>query len=234
MSKTSHRCIIHEMKISVIIIVAIILFIFASAFAGQVFGQTNKQTQSVRELMLVPPDSAEAERVRIWIPQEHTNRCRVVIDILDSSGQVIRHLVNQLLSQGYYNLYWDKKDDGGKYVDSGIYRFSVNDCGGNKHGEVEAKFKKWEILSRIMPFDTARAGRVDIDLLADSALVSIVIKFRTGKIADAPITDSLFMSGHHRFNWSPAPLTRPGRYFMTIRVGDFEKTYQFMYRRKKK
>lgn len=219
-------------------IIAIVIVALASGFVGQANGQTNKQTnkqtQSVRELMIVPPDSAEAERVRIWVPQERSNRCRVTVDILDRAGQVVRHLVNSLLYQDYYNFYWDKKDDSGRYVDSGVYRYVVSRCGGSKNGNVEARFKKWEVLSRITPFDTARAGRVDIDLLADSALVSIEIKFRTGKLADAPITDSLFMAGSHRFDWTPAPLTRPGRYWMTVRVGDFVKIFQFMYRKEKK
>jgi len=210
------------------------IFAIVQLFAGQSKGQSQSGKQPhFRTLMNPPPDSAEAERVRIWVPQELVVRCRAEVNILDNSGRVIRHLVNQLLYQDYYNFYWDKKDDNGQYVDSGVYKYDVNDCGGNKDGKVEARFKKWELLSRIIPLDTASAGRVDINLLADSALVSIEIRFLTKRVADAPITDSVFMAGNYHFNWIPAPLTRPGRYRMTVTVGDFQKTFQFMYRKKK-
>jgi flagellar hook assembly protein FlgD len=83
--------------------------------------------QTYADLTTPPADSAEAERVRIWVPIQRQSRCRLTIDILNDSNRVIRHLVDRLISEGYYNFYWDKKDDSGMIVKPGAYAYVLNE-----------------------------------------------------------------------------------------------------------
>ncbi|MCK4460769.1 MAG: hypothetical protein KAW46_03140, partial [candidate division Zixibacteria bacterium] len=67
--------------------------------------------QSFGEITTPPFDTVDAERVRIWLPIERGGRCRVRINILDSLNHVVRRLVDRPLTSGYYNFYWNKKDN---------------------------------------------------------------------------------------------------------------------------
>ena len=96
--------------------------------------------QTLKEIMTPPDDSADRENLRIWVPIERGSRCRLTVDILDKNDQVIRHLVDFLAGPGYYNFYWDKKDDSGVFADSGNYRYLINDCGKEKRRQIRVTY----------------------------------------------------------------------------------------------
>ena len=117
------------MKILLIISV-VLLTTFNPAAAGQ----------TLKEIMTPPADSADRENLRIWLPIERRSKCRLTVDIMDDSNHVVRHLVNYLAGRGYHNFYWDKKNDSGTFVDSGTYRYRIDDCGNKKRGQVKVVY----------------------------------------------------------------------------------------------
>jgi flagellar hook assembly protein FlgD len=182
------------------------------------------------EVLTTPPlDSAEAERVRIWLSVEEPRRCLVTIDILDDSNRVVRQLLNRLLSRGYYNFYWNKKDDSGHYVPPGRYLYRLNKCGRKEYGELRAEFKKWELASRIIPPPDKWSSGFEYELLEDSALVSIGVYNRRGKLVDEPVTDSLMSPGRHQFRWQPSKTAPRGLYTVRLTIGDYTREIQIGY-----
>lgn len=187
-------------------------------------------SQSRADITTPPADSAEAERVRIWLPIERQSRCRVTIGILNDSNQVIRHLVDLLMSSGYYNFYWDKKDDSGRFVKVGQYAYLVNDCGRKSYGQVAAEFKKWERASRVYPPEEIWSTYIRFELLEDSALVSIHIYNRRDRLVDSPVVDSLMNRGQYEFEWPPAENIPRGFYTLKLSIGDFTHIVEIGYR----
>ena len=185
------------------------------------FSIANANQQNHKNLITPPADSAEAERVRVWVPIERHSRCLVTIDILNDSNKVIRHLVNRLLSHGYYNYYWDKRDDSGQFVKPGKYVYLLNDCGKKSYGEVTAEFKKWETESRFYPPEKKWSTKIGFELLTDSGNVSIQIYNRRDKLIDRPVVDSLMNRGRYEFEWSPAVTIPRGIYILKLIIGDF-------------
>lgn len=195
------------------------------------FSVGHSGTQIHADLTTPPTDSAEAERVRIWLPVHRQSRCRVTVDILNDSNQVIRHLVDRLMSGGYYNFYWDKKDDSGGYVKPGRYAYLVNDCNKKSYGEVEAEFKKWEAASRFYSPKEKWSTKIGFELLADSAVVSIRILNRRGKLVERPVVDSLMNKGKYEFEWTPAAAVPRGIYTLKLIIGDFTHSVKIGYKR---
>lgn len=166
--------------------------------------------QTLIEIMTPPVDSADRENLRIWVPIERGSRCRLKIDILDDSNQVVRHLVNLLAGPGYHNFFWDKKDDSGFFVDSGTYTYLVDDCGKKKSGEFEARFQgvRVEIISEFGIFST-EVKRSSIDLTV----------YRLAFIKGKPlhVLDTTLDEGIHRI---VLPMTNisHGDYIQTIQI----------------
>ncbi len=181
-----------------------------------------------------PLDSAEAERVRVWLPVARTNKCRVTIDILDDSGQVIRHLVDKLLSKGYHNFYWDKKDDSGRWVEPGEYAYVINDCGKKRFGQVTALFKQWERESEVFPPEETWSTKIRYLLKKDSALVTLRVYNTRGKLVETVAEDSLMMKGEYEFHWEPPPLVPRGRYTVEVIIGDMKRVVEIRYRKERK
>jgi len=158
------------MKI-LIIVSALLLSAIQPAAAGQ----------TLKEIMTPPADSADKENLRIWVPVERGSRCRLTVDILDCNNQVVRHLVDLLAGRGYHNFYWDKKDDSGWFVDSGTYRYQIDDCGQKKRGEIRASYAGIvvEVLFAMGRFSTEIKGAsasLKIDWLNPSdSLVSTIL-----------------------------------------------------------
>lgn len=46
----------------------------------------------------------------------------VNFSIIDSTGDVVRNLLQDSLEAGHYSTVWDRKDDSGLYIESGIFR----------------------------------------------------------------------------------------------------------------
>ncbi len=214
------------MKTSGFRFIPTLLFFLLAAFSIAHGGR-----QSRADMTTPPADSAEAERVRIWLPVERQSRCRVTIDILNDSNRVIRHLVDRLMSHGYYNFYWDKKDDSGRFVKTGEYAYLVNDCGQKSYGQVAAEFRKWEVASCVYPPEEMWSPKLRFELLEDSALVSIHVYNRRNRLVDSPIVDSLMNKGKYDFEWTPPETVTRGIYTLKLTIGDFTHSVEIRYRR---
>ncbi len=207
----------------------LMMVVLAVIWAGSVEGATG--TGDWVALTTPPADTLEAERVRIWVPIVRQSRCRVTIDILDDSSRVVRRLLNRLLGGGYYNFYWDKKDDAGGWVPEGQYTYVVtDDCGPDRDGHLTAWYREWERESRVIRPGDKWSPSFELELLRDSALVSVLIFNRRGHPVDSLVVDSLMSAGQHRFNWRPAGFFPRGLYTAEVRVGDFIHVVEFGYR----
>lgn len=197
------------------------------------------QAQTVDGLSIKPPDSAEAERVRIWVPVETTNGCRVKINIMDTTGDTVRHLINWLAAPGYYNFYWDKRDDSGLRVEPGIYPYVIEDCGKKKRRrDVEVQFSHWELSSKISPLDKERPFWFELELLDDSALVTVQYFTHNDRLMDSPVVDSLMDRGKYQFDWASSRRARRGNFIIKVTIDDYlymrEVTYLPENKRRKK
>ncbi len=201
----------------------ILLFLLILSLSGTAFAQV--------DITKPPEDPDDAENLRIWIPIEKNSSCRVMIDILDQKGKIVRQLVNKLLGKGYYNFYWDKRDDEGEFVKPGEYKFKAEGCHVNREGDVKVVYKKWERKCRIGLIDDKKSNQLFIELKEDSAVVSIDIFKFNGELVDKPIIDSLMNKGYHIFIWQPEEHILTGRYKAKVMVGDYQRT--FIVRRKR-
>lgn len=191
----------------------------ATALILVLSGAVNAQT--LEGLMTPPPDSAEAERVRIWAAAERGNSCRMVVEVLNDSDQVVRRLVDFLAPPGYYNFYWDKRDDSGRRVPEGYYRGRVNYCGDISWEELAAQYSKWELQSDLAPYDTAQPFRLGLIVTGDSALVSAEILNRRDRQFDTMATDTVLQAGTHWLIYDPPDRMPPGNYTILLKVGDY-------------
>ena len=172
-------------------------------------------------LRMPPDDSAAAEAVRIWLPVERRNVCRVTIDIYDTRNRLVRRLLDGLLQPGYHNFYWDKQDDSGRYVAPGTYVYRVNDCGRHRGGTLTAGYRPDERLCLVHDEHPDRPGVVTFEILEDSLRVSIAVHSRRGRVMDTLATDSLLMRGLHEVTWQPSRRVVPGTYQLAIKAGEF-------------
>jgi len=189
-----------------------------------------RAAQSFKELTTPPFDTADAQNVRIWIPVERPNACQLTIRIFDSTGAVVRHLFDNLVGAGYYNFYWDKRDDTGAQVAPGRYKYAAENCGKKEEGAVMAAYSKWERLCRVVGAADGDSSAVDIEILADSASVSIYVYTIRDLLVDSVATDSIMYKGTHRFRWNSEEMigatgrrvkASPGNYKALITVGDY-------------
>lgn len=194
---------------------AILLCVVSSAPAAD-----SLVVQSFGEITTPPFDTADAERVRIWLPIERGGQGRVRINILDSLNHIVRRLVDRPLPSGYYNLYWNKKDDQGRFVGEGTYKYVADDGGRRSYGELEARFHRWELSSRLVASDTV-GDMVILHLYEDSALVSATVLNRRRRTIDQPFTDSLMRRGEHELLWIPPQRGYGSVYLLQIEVGGY-------------
>jgi len=191
-----------------------------------VSGANSKQT--LKEKMTPPADSVSRENLRIWVPIERTSSCRLSVDILDSAGLVLRHFIDYVAQPGYYNLYWDKRDDSDKFVEPGIYKVVIDDCGNKSERKVKAEFVKWEKES-LVDIDKDTSG-FRLSLLLDSANVRVDwYTFNKRLVVTLFIEDGM-AKGEYHFNWTGVidgkninliPDLKPGLYVQKVKVGDF-------------
>jgi hypothetical protein len=55
------------------------------------------------------------------IPYRLPNGERVVLQVMDVQGRLVRTLVDDYVPAGHYSVVWDSRDDGGRIVPSGLY-----------------------------------------------------------------------------------------------------------------
>ncbi|MFH1688097.1 MAG: hypothetical protein ABIE70_11340 [bacterium] len=181
-------------------------------------------------LTTAPTDTAEARRLRIWLPLEKSSHCRTSIDIFDQSGWAICRLIDQLMGPGYYNFYWDKRDDSGHFVEPGTYRWRAINCSDTIIGELTAQYHEWERSSRIEVIDSVGQARFLLILDNDSALVSAVIWNHRGRHISDLVQDTLLSKGRHLLHWDP-PSGYAGRFVISVTVGGFDHRQGFLMRR---
>ncbi len=179
-----------------------------------------------------PLDTLDAERVRIWHSVRRSHRCRLRVDILNDSGTVIRALVDRLAGHGIYNLYWDKRNDSGRFVPPGQYRYRVDDCGATKFGALTAAYANGERSSRLFFPDSLPSRRIGIELDSDSARVSIAVRNSRGMLIDAFVSDSLIGRGRHAIEWVPPRKGYRGVYRVDVTVEAFTHTSRLDMRRR--
>jgi len=182
----------------------------------------NLSAQTVSGLSVPPEDSVDAERVRIWIPLETTGKCRLDVTIFDKTGEPVRNLINFLAAPKYYNFYWDKRDDSGRFVPPGIYPYTITYCGGDKRErELTVQYSKWEKAVDFVPIDSSNVFDISFKILDDSVPTSIIICNRVGIPNDTLLLDSLLNKGDYRFEWNPEKKIRRGNYMIKVLLGDY-------------
>ncbi|MBD3403766.1 hypothetical protein GF420_12780 [candidate division GN15 bacterium] len=186
--------------------------------------------QTYEELIVPPKDPEEAQRVRVWLDLRRQANCRVTVDVLDSRGRVLRHLMDRLMRAGYYNLYWDKRDDSGRYVPSGEYTVLINDCGNPTYTKVEAAYRPWEAESGLSVTGEPSKPKFEISLTQDSALVSLAVTTVKDDTVAVVLADSLMMAGTAEIPFAPDKRTSRGAYVVKLSInGGFVREQRFQY-----
>lgn len=199
---------------------AVALLVFLAMVADPATAAEEVHRIDFRQLQQPPDDSAEARNLRIWVPVEHRQKCWVTVQIRDHSGRIVRHLLEKLLGRGYYNLYWDKRDDSGNLVEPGEYYSIMRDaCGRHEEATLIATFRKWERLSRVLPPDPSLPRTVRFWLKGDSAAVVLRVLNARDEVIER-VADTALDRGYHELNWTPGPETPRGRYWLELSIGD--------------
>ncbi len=180
----------------------------------------------VLDLLRPPADSAEAARVRIWLPLERNTKCRVRLNITNDSGRVVRHVLDHVLGPAYYNFYWDKRDDSGRWVPAGQYRWVAEDCRDTHEGTLVASYRLWEREARLVAVDSAQPGRFNLELDSGSVAVSLVVRNKRDRLVDSIITDTILDAGRHPVEWTPPP-GYAGDFYLEADIGGFTHRLDF-------
>jgi hypothetical protein len=160
-----------------------------------------------------PFDTTQTQNRRVWLAVEGQDSCRAVVSILDSIGQPVRHFLDSLLRQGYYNFYWDGLDDVGKRAPAGAYEYRSNDCLGSRTGKLRVEYGPYGLTSTLEAAHLADSGWIGFSLPEDSLTVSLDILDRTGRVVLGLIADSIMTAGSHR-----RLIMRPERYVGGIKA----------------
>ena len=183
-----------------------------------------------RELQQPPADSAEARRLRIWLGIERTSNCRVEVQIADSSGQVVRHLLSRLMGNGFYNIYWDKRTDSGRYAAPGNYVVKIDDCGTTKESTVEAVYRPFENLTELTVTKVDSSLQIGFFSEIDSVDISFQVFTLAGDRVATVVADTLMSAGGHIL---PLIVDNPlgsGRYWLRLYINEgFVREVEFTY-----
>ncbi len=213
-----------------IIICGLVLLhtIGAGAQRGDTGGAAHGQTYE--ELISIPKDPDEAQRVRVWLGLTREANCRVTVDIFDRQGNPVRQLMSRLMKAGYYNLYWDKKDDSGRYVDDGTYAVVINDCGKIKNDSVVAFYRPWERYTSLEVFGERSSPVFRLTLDGDSALTRLVIvTLRADTVATA-LPETVLVSGVHEIPFPVGAGLTNGAYLVVLLINEeFVREERFQY-----
>lgn len=202
-------------------IVLVLAFSFIPACAQDRGGLTTR-----------PADSLDAEKVRIWLSLERTATCRVTATIVDSRRDTVRHLFSELMRPGYYNFFWDKRNDSGQFVDTGDYRYIYKDCQGTKGGRLRIDYKRWERSCRLITDRFSDSSIIDLEFLEDSIVATLTFENIRGKVVDQPVADSVMTRGLHHFRWQPDKRVPSGNYTVKLYAGEFVTAEKIRFRRR--
>jgi len=172
-------------------VLLVALFVCSAAFGGG------------RDLTTPPADPDEAYRVQIWIPAKMSTRCRLAVEIRDGRNQVVRNLVEEFIGAGYYNYYWDKKDDSGHWVEPGRYLAVADICGERRYRDLHAEYVAGERELRTASAGGERPDTLVYEVMADSIPVVINVHDLGGQLMAGRVVDTALAAGSYRLTLQP-------------------------------
>ncbi len=198
-----------------------IAIVFTCAVSSVLSGKPMGKREWER-LSRPPHDSVQARDTRIWFGPQYQGKCRTQIEILDSSKSVVRHITDEMLGKGYYNLYWDKKDDSGQFVPKGLYYYRIQSgCMPELLRKLWASYRPFERVVR-MTIDTAdleASATIVVDTPA--ARLSLDVFGLAGQLIDSLCPDTVLHAGSHRIVWRPSFHAALGEYYLRMKVEDY-------------
>lgn len=206
-------------ELLVIVFTFINLFIIESSF-----------TKSFSDLQVIPRDSTNAEKMKIWIPVKNSF-CDVKVNILDDQNTPVRHLLERKISNGYYNIFWDKKDDSGKFVPLGGYKVAVIACSYRKIQPIDVSYRDGENSVYYTVDDYNDKPSLTVQLLNDSVDTRLDIYNNRDIFIENLFNDSVWSGGEHRVNWSADKLMTSGNYFFKLTLSGYEHWIPFTYKK---
>lgn len=188
--------------------------------------------ESFKELQVIPKDSLNAETMKIWIPVE-SDVCQVTVKILDKENNLVRMLVDRRVRQGYYNIFWDKKDDSGEFVDAGEYKVALISCNYRKISQIYVSYQNGENSVYFDLDDSKNPPGLHCKILVDSITATVVVLNRRGLLVTELVSDTLCVKkSKPYFSWSPGLNMPSGDYMYKVKVNDFIHYIDFTYKRK--
>jgi hypothetical protein len=175
-----------------------------------------------KKLSRPPADTSDAQNLRIWFASRHEGNCRVKVSVVDNSQVPRRQVIDRLLKRGYYNLYWDKRDDSGRQVEPGRYRYIVwSVCAPQSEGTLIVSYRKGERALRLTSDTTSDSAVVVLEV--DSAKIEVTLRVLTPDSVEVGVlcSDSVFAIGKHRLVWAPKERLALGDYVVRLTAGDY-------------
>jgi len=183
-------------------------------------GPLSARPQTLAELQEPPRDRDEAQRLRIWFPIQRQGSCRVTVSVLDSSGTIVRQLLSRLMSDGYYNIYWDKRDDSGRLVPPGVYPVRINDCGKIQDATVTAVYRPYERETELWVESSEQGLTINVKLPEDSLAVAFHVQTLDKAAESYPIMDTALTAGHHQLPLKLSEKFVRGQYLLQLLIND--------------
>lgn len=186
--------------------------------------QTSRTTEFAewKRLSRPPADTADARNLRIWFAPNHDGNCRERIVVVDSAQTPRRQILNKLVRQGYYNLYWDKRDDSDRLVEPGRYRYiATSDCGHHYEGKLIVSYHKFERALRLTADTTGDTAAVVLQIDSSQIPVTMWVQTPDTVVVDTLCRDTVFAIGRHRLVWVPKRQLTLGEYLARLTAGDY-------------
>lgn len=172
-----------------------------------------------RDITRPPVDEDEAFALQVWVSIQDAQTARVAVEIFDQDSIHVRDLLKGVLPRGYHKYYWDKRDDNGAYVKAGDYYCKLTF---NGHREVirplEIKYSKGE---QAISYEIDSLYNLTLNVLTDSAVVSIWLYSATGNNLEEIVADTLLNQGKHSFGWDENWPYRYGQFIYRVKVYDY-------------
>lgn len=190
--------------------------------AGLSAGELPKSAAEWDRLRRPPLDSIQARDTRIWFGLQTPGACRIRVNVTDTAERVVATLVDRLMPRGYHNLYWDKKDDSGRWVPKGLYYYQiVSSCLPETKGKLWASYRPFERVVRLLVDTTDLEAAVTIRVDTAMARIALDVYNLYGAHVDSLCPDTVLASGTHRFVWKPRIGASLGQYWVRMAVENF-------------
>lgn len=187
--------------------------------------------QSFGELTTPPADTSDAKNLRIWLGLERLLVAQVKVEILSMQYETIRTLVDTSLVRGYYNFYWDKRDDSGNFVPEGKYVYRRQYGGDIKYGNLTVNYHPIGNKGILNADTLSKWPKVEFEIPEDSTLVSLKIADTNMEIIARPFQDSLYTKGKHEYICKPDKSVEPGSFYFIFEFDDVKDIVKVSYKR---